>query len=202
MDIADCSGVPLRRWLRDAERFSDSAISCGLLDLKTSFSRSSALLPCVTAADHFRGRDALALIAAKSQLMAFEKLHLALMALGGFQRRKHSQIAPRACVGIALARVKPVVAGFQFANHNVFQRDLRVRSALRPVAANPARPFVRTALCAAADLSPLVRCRAAKRVCPEMARGEAEPCPSRLKAPIEIRERRRETPLSPRRPFS
>jgi len=44
----------LRRRLRSAERFRDLAISSALPDLKTSFSRSSASLCFVTAADHLR----------------------------------------------------------------------------------------------------------------------------------------------------
>src|SRR5215211_2248338 len=49
--MADWYGVVLRRLLRSAERFSDRAIRCGLLDLNTDFSRSSALLCLVTRAD-------------------------------------------------------------------------------------------------------------------------------------------------------
>ncbi len=44
--------MPLRRLLALAERFSESAILLGFVDLKTSGSRSRALLRCVTRADH------------------------------------------------------------------------------------------------------------------------------------------------------
>jgi len=44
----------LRRLLALAERFSESAILLGFVDLKTSGSRSRALLRCVTRADHRR----------------------------------------------------------------------------------------------------------------------------------------------------
>jgi hypothetical protein len=43
--------VPLRRLLRSAERFSETAILCGSIELKTFVSRSSASLCCVTLAD-------------------------------------------------------------------------------------------------------------------------------------------------------
>src|SRR5919106_4718465 len=54
MDMADWYGVVLRRLLRSADRFSDRAILCGSLDLKTAFSRSSALLRLFTSADQRR----------------------------------------------------------------------------------------------------------------------------------------------------
>ncbi len=46
--------MALRRLLARAERFSESAIRRGLVDLKTFGWRSSALLRCVTRADHRR----------------------------------------------------------------------------------------------------------------------------------------------------
>ena len=52
MDIAERKGSDLRRRLRSAERLSDSAICLGVLFVKTPFSRSSALLVCITRRDH------------------------------------------------------------------------------------------------------------------------------------------------------
>lgn len=54
MDIADWNGVPLRRRLRSADRFNDSAIRCASFNLNTPLSRSSALLWRVTFADQNR----------------------------------------------------------------------------------------------------------------------------------------------------
>jgi hypothetical protein len=51
IDIADWYGPALRRRLRSAERLSESATARGLRWLNTPGSRSSALLPRVTAAD-------------------------------------------------------------------------------------------------------------------------------------------------------
>ena len=48
--------MPLRRVLRSADRFNETAILCGSFDLKTSRSRSSALLRFVTFADQRRLR--------------------------------------------------------------------------------------------------------------------------------------------------
>jgi hypothetical protein len=56
IDMADCRGVPLRRLLDSADRFSDAAIRAALRDLNTLFSRSSASLRRVTSADHLRVR--------------------------------------------------------------------------------------------------------------------------------------------------
>src|SRR6185312_5316273 len=53
IDIADRSGADLRRLLRSAERFSDTAMSCALRFLNTPCSRSSASLSRVTLPDHF-----------------------------------------------------------------------------------------------------------------------------------------------------
>lgn len=54
IDIAERNGSALRRVLRSADRFNESAIAFGSLFVKTPGSRSSALLYCVTLADHFR----------------------------------------------------------------------------------------------------------------------------------------------------
>jgi hypothetical protein len=53
--MADWKGVPLRRWLRSADRLSDSATARGLWEAKTMGSRSSALLPVVTRCDQRDG---------------------------------------------------------------------------------------------------------------------------------------------------
>jgi hypothetical protein len=67
MDIAERKGSDLRRRLRSAERLSDSAICLGVLFVKTPFSRSSALLVCITRRDH--RRFALAVRAALARLV-------------------------------------------------------------------------------------------------------------------------------------
>jgi hypothetical protein len=67
MDIAERKGSDLRRRLRSAERLSDSAICLGVLFVKTPFSRSSALLVCITRRDH--RRLALAVRAALARLV-------------------------------------------------------------------------------------------------------------------------------------
>lgn len=54
MLIAERNGDDLRRRLRSAERLSERAICSGFL-VKTRFSKSSALLRSVTAADQRRG---------------------------------------------------------------------------------------------------------------------------------------------------
>jgi hypothetical protein len=51
--MADWNGPTLRRRLCSAERLSERAMAAGEALLKTLGSRSSALLPRVTAADHF-----------------------------------------------------------------------------------------------------------------------------------------------------
>src|SRR5688572_24334522 len=53
--MADWNGAALRRGLCSAERLSDWATALGLPFVKTLGSRSSALLPRVTAADHICG---------------------------------------------------------------------------------------------------------------------------------------------------
>ena len=52
MDIADWNGVPFRRLLRSADRFSEAATLRGLLKVNTLGSRSRALLVAVTRCDH------------------------------------------------------------------------------------------------------------------------------------------------------
>src|SRR5579859_3834268 len=54
MDKAERNGSAFRRPLRSADRFRDSAIFFGSFWAKTPFSRSSALLCCVTSADQRR----------------------------------------------------------------------------------------------------------------------------------------------------
>src|SRR5260370_10248858 len=61
--MAACSGVPLRRLLLSAERFSDVAIRFGSCESKMLFSRSRASLVSVTFADHFRPGFPLAILA-------------------------------------------------------------------------------------------------------------------------------------------
>lgn len=77
MDIAAWKGLAFRRWLRSADRLSESAILCGSVSVKTFCSKSSALLFRLTPADHLVG--GLALI---SPSVAFEILDFALVALG------------------------------------------------------------------------------------------------------------------------
>ena len=52
MDIAERNGPALRRALASAESLSDCAIALGSFQVKTPFSRLSALLSRVTLADH------------------------------------------------------------------------------------------------------------------------------------------------------
>src|ERR1700722_3706727 len=49
--------------------------------------------------------------------MPFEILHGALMLLRGRARREGAEIAPLACLRIFLARIEPVLAGGEFADH-------------------------------------------------------------------------------------
>jgi hypothetical protein len=51
--------------------------------------------------------------------VALEKLHLALMPLGGLQRLKRSQIPSLPGSGIALARIKPITASSKFSYHKI-----------------------------------------------------------------------------------
>lgn len=53
MDIADRYGLLFLLLLRSADRFNDCAICLGSLFLNTPFSKSSALLCCITLPDHF-----------------------------------------------------------------------------------------------------------------------------------------------------
>jgi hypothetical protein len=55
IDIAERNGSALRRVLCSAERLSDRAMAFGSLFMKTPCSKSSALLRCITFADHFLG---------------------------------------------------------------------------------------------------------------------------------------------------
>src|SRR5215472_3760579 len=57
IDIADWKGPALRRRLRSAERFKESAILRGLLWAKTRCSSARALLVSVTRCDQRRARD-------------------------------------------------------------------------------------------------------------------------------------------------
>jgi hypothetical protein len=102
----------LRRRLVSAERFKDNAIRRGLLCLKILASRESALLRRVTSPDQ-RGPFGPRFISAPS----LEKLHGALMALRRCKGSKRSQISAFPSAWIALARIKPVLAGFQFPYH-------------------------------------------------------------------------------------
>src|SRR5262245_2625251 len=53
--MADWNGAALRRVLNSAERLRERAMEAGLLLAKTLGSKSSALLPRVTSADHRAG---------------------------------------------------------------------------------------------------------------------------------------------------
>jgi hypothetical protein len=114
MDIADRYGVALRLLLLSADRFSDSAMQCGLLCLKTLDSRSSALLRRVTSLDQRRPfvRDFIS----SSPL---EKLDFALVAFCSRECRKRSKISTLLRLGIHLARIEAITAGFQFLNHTI-----------------------------------------------------------------------------------
>ena len=87
---------------------------CGSFHVKTLFSKSSALLPRVTAADHLRF-CCFALIS-----IAFKKLYLAFVALGGFKCLKGAQIPAFTGCRIAPARVNPITARFKFTYHKMF----------------------------------------------------------------------------------
>jgi hypothetical protein len=49
--------------------------------------------------------------------MALKELHFALVLFGRFARIERSQVPPFASFGILFARVKPVFAGLELANH-------------------------------------------------------------------------------------
>lgn len=115
---------------------------------------------CVTFTGH-GGRPFAALLSYAHRSMAFKKLDLSFVAFGGFQGLKSPKISPFARFRVALARIKPVSAVFEFSNHKSWG-DIRVRAAFRPAAASRAGPFVRTALCAARDRSEGLRRREAE----------------------------------------
>src|SRR5205807_1741866 len=61
-------------------------------------------------------------------LMAFEELNSTLVRSGFIQGRESSKVAAPACLIVLLARIQPVFAGFQFANHGypaVYERCFR-----------------------------------------------------------------------------
>ena len=49
--------------------------------------------------------------------MPLKILHFSLVLLGGRASFERTEIAAAACAGILLSRVKPVLAGCEFANH-------------------------------------------------------------------------------------
>ncbi|CDX28199.1 hypothetical protein MPLA_1350016 [Mesorhizobium sp. ORS 3359] len=54
---------------------------------------------------------------AETVLVPLEILHFAFVLFGGFARLESAEIAALAGPGIDLARIEPVFAGFQFADH-------------------------------------------------------------------------------------
>jgi hypothetical protein len=146
--------------------------------------------------------------------MPFEKLHFALVFLRRRERIERAQIAPLTRFRIHFARIKAIVAGFQFANHNYcYSADIQSRASFctRDDSSEPRRIFmvvarsmrrcarvrVRAALRAADErLLALLRF-AALRVCREIARVEVAPRPSCFNAPGVARERRREIVRDP-----
>src|SRR5262249_19077985 len=78
----------------------------------------------------------------------------------------------------------------------------RVRAAFRAAAERSLGPLVRAAFCAAEERSPAVRRRAAACACFASADFEAAIWPSRLRAVLIARDRRRETLFVPRLPAS
>jgi hypothetical protein len=103
MDIADWYGLALRLVLASAERFKLRAIRRGLLCLKTSGSRSSALLRRVTLPDQRR------------------PLERDFISQPRRQCRKRSEISPLSCFWILFAGVEAVSTRFQFLNHKVME---------------------------------------------------------------------------------
>jgi hypothetical protein len=65
IDIAERKGSTLRRRLRSADRFNDSATARGLRFSNTPGSRSSAWLVSVTRCDHRRVLDAAIAVAGR-----------------------------------------------------------------------------------------------------------------------------------------
>src|SRR5262245_21981388 len=101
-------------------------MSPGFAFPNTRFSRSSALLLRVRAADHrflrgvfflAKGRFAMA-TASGSLSAALEILHAALVLLCLCPGRKRAQIAPATGLRVDLARVEPVLAGLELADHD------------------------------------------------------------------------------------